>query len=134
MSATRTLAPPPAQLGRVVSHAERAAGTGRAWVALDDGSTCLVVSELPVGARVAVSPPRRDAPEDPRLVLARVEEPVLPVGGAPGLVQEPGRLVVRCGKASIELHEDGRVVLRGRSILQRSTGPIRIKGASVDIN
>lgn len=42
--------------------------------------------------------------------------------------------VVVCGKSTIHLKQDGRVVVRGTKLLSRSSGPNKIKGASVAIN
>ncbi len=43
-------------------------------------------------------------------------------------------LTLRCGKASVTLREDGKVVVRGTHLLSRSSGPVRLKGGSVSIN
>lgn len=43
-------------------------------------------------------------------------------------------IVLRCGKASITLYKDGRVLVRGTNIVSRSSGPNRIKGASIQLN
>lgn len=43
-------------------------------------------------------------------------------------------IVLRCGKASITLTRDGKILLRGTYIQSRSSGANRIKGASVQIN
>jgi len=43
-------------------------------------------------------------------------------------------LVLRCGNASITLTAAGKVVIQGRYVLSRSTGPNKIKGAVIDIN
>ena len=43
-------------------------------------------------------------------------------------------IVLRCGKASITLRRDGKVLIRGTHLLSRSSGPNRVKGASVQIN
>jgi Domain of unknown function (DUF6484) len=76
---------------------------------------------------------------------------VLHVGGEPagrvevstaGVLQDEGRvvlaadreLVLRCGDATITLTRAGKVIIKGRYIVSRSTGHNRIKGATVDIN
>lgn len=41
---------------------------------------------------------------------------------------------LRCGQASILLRRSGRVILRGTHVVTSSTGPLKIKGATVDIN
>lgn len=43
-------------------------------------------------------------------------------------------VVLRCGEASITLRRDGKVLIRGTHLLSRSSGPNRVKGASVQIN
>jgi hypothetical protein len=43
-------------------------------------------------------------------------------------------LVLRCGKASITLSRDGRIVVRGAHVVSHSSGLNRIRGGSVQIN
>ena len=43
-------------------------------------------------------------------------------------------VVLRCGKASITLTSEGRVIIRGAHVVSRSTGTNKIKGGSVQIN
>jgi hypothetical protein len=43
-------------------------------------------------------------------------------------------VVIRCGKGSIILTRDGKIIVKGTNLLSRSSGPHRIKGASVNIN
>lgn len=43
-------------------------------------------------------------------------------------------IVLCCGDASITLTRAGRVVIKGRDILSRSSGYNRLKGAAIDIN
>lgn len=43
-------------------------------------------------------------------------------------------VVLKCGKGSITLRSDGKVVIRGTNLLSRSSGTNRIKGGSVSIN
>jgi hypothetical protein len=44
------------------------------------------------------------------------------------------QLVLRCGKASITLTKAGKVLIEGAYISNRSSGVLRIKGGSVQIN
>jgi hypothetical protein len=44
------------------------------------------------------------------------------------------RIELSCGAASIVLAADGKVVIKGAHLLSRSSGPNKIRGASVDIN
>ena len=43
-------------------------------------------------------------------------------------------IVLRCGEASITLTRAGKVLIKGRYIVSRSSGYNKIKGAAVDIN
>ena len=43
-------------------------------------------------------------------------------------------IVLRCGKSSIMLKKDGKVIVKGSQIVSRSSGTNKIKGASVRIN
>jgi uncharacterized protein DUF6484 len=43
-------------------------------------------------------------------------------------------LVLRCGKASVTLNADGKIVLRGTQVVSHASGLNRIKGGSVQVN
>lgn len=43
-------------------------------------------------------------------------------------------IVLRCGKGSVIITKDGKIVLKGTKIVSRSSGQNKIKGASVMIN
>ena len=43
-------------------------------------------------------------------------------------------LELRCGKSRLTLRRDGRIVVRGAHIVSASTGPHRIKGATIALN
>lgn len=49
-------------------------------------------------------------------------------------VKADKKLELRCGKASIVMHEDGRVTVRGTNITSQSTGRNNIRGGSVNLN
>jgi hypothetical protein len=49
-------------------------------------------------------------------------------------IEGQDEVVLRCGKASITLRRNGRVVIRGTYVESRSSGTNRIKGGSVLIN
>ncbi len=44
------------------------------------------------------------------------------------------QIVLKCGKGSITLRKDGKIVIKGTNLLSRSTGINRIKGGQVNIN
>lgn len=43
-------------------------------------------------------------------------------------------IVLNCGKGSVTIRKDGKVVLKGTNLISRSSGPNKIKGASVTLN
>jgi hypothetical protein len=43
-------------------------------------------------------------------------------------------IVLRCGKSSITLRKDGKIVVKGTQLVSRSSGSNKIKGATVSIN
>ena len=43
-------------------------------------------------------------------------------------------VVLKCGKGSITLHANGRVVIKGTELVSRASGANKIRGASVNIN
>jgi hypothetical protein len=49
-------------------------------------------------------------------------------------IESEEELVIECGKSKIALRSDGRIEIRGGHLVSRSTGPNKIKGASVHIN
>ena len=49
-------------------------------------------------------------------------------------IEAKEEIVLRCGEGSITLRKDGKIVIKGTHLLSRSSGPIRVKGARVDIN
>lgn len=44
------------------------------------------------------------------------------------------QITIRCGESSITLTAAGKIILRGKYIVSRSSGVQRIKGGSVQIN
>jgi hypothetical protein len=83
---------------------------------------------------------------DPRLplVIGVVQHPNrnTPAQAAAHADIDDGRIVLRaqkqivlqCGKASITLTREGKVLIRGAYLLSRSSGVNRIKGGSVQLN
>jgi hypothetical protein len=65
-----------------------------------------------------------------------------PGSGASGPVVTPDevtivaakQLTIRCGESSITLTAAGKIIIRGKYIVSRSSGVQRIKGGSVQIN
>jgi hypothetical protein len=66
-------------------------------------------------------------PEQPATVEVDVD-------GERMVVTAKEQLVLRCGKASITLTKAGKVLIHGAYVSNRSSGVMRIKGGSVQIN
>ncbi len=92
-----------------------------------------------IGAQVALMFEAGD-PARP-LVIGRIQR--LPEAAPPAVAHLDGErleftaereIVLRCGKASITLTREGKVLIRGAYLSSRSSGANRIKGGSVQIN
>lgn len=56
------------------------------------------------------------------------------VDGKRVTIEAEEEVVLKCGLGSITLRKDGKIIIKGTHLLSRSSGPIRVKGARVDIN
>ena len=56
------------------------------------------------------------------------------VDGARVRITARDEVVIQCGKASITLRRNGRIVIRGAHVETASTGTNRIKGSQVRVN
>lgn len=65
--------------------------------------------------------------EDPDRIHATVDGDTVELTGE-------REIELRCGKARITLREDGRIEVSGTYLLNRSRGPLKLKGATVEIN
>lgn len=74
------------------------------------------------------------APGAPELAAAEDPPAEVVLDGERLVLSAAREVVLRCGKASITLREDGKVVVRGADVLQVSSGLHRLKGAAVEIN
>jgi len=54
--------------------------------------------------------------------------------GCNAVIEGKDEVVLRCGKASITLRRNGRVVIRGVELETRARGLQRIKGGKIEIN
>jgi hypothetical protein len=50
------------------------------------------------------------------------------------LIEADREIVLRCGKSSLTLQADGKVVVKGKNLVSRATIANKIKGSSVSIN
>jgi uncharacterized protein DUF6484 len=105
----------------------------------------------PIRARMALAGPL-EKPDQPVLLVFENGDISLPIvagvireanGDPPParsrdkneLVLEAGKqLTLVCGKSSITLRSDGRVIIKGAEILSRASGTNKIRGSSVAIN
>ncbi len=71
---------------------------------------------------------------EPGCVLGRIRRG--PAGSAAQQVtlQARDRLTLRCGESSLEMHADGKVLLKGDDVLLRAKGTQRIRAGTVAIN
>ncbi|WP_335944809.1 DUF6484 domain-containing protein [Pseudomonas sp. G166] len=92
-----------------------------------------------IGAQVALMFEAGDLTRP--LVIGRIQR--LPQTATPAVTHLDGErleftaereIVLRCGKASITLTREGKVLIRGTYLSNRSSGVNRIKGGSVQIN
>ncbi len=56
------------------------------------------------------------------------------VDGERVVIEGEREVSLRCGKASITLRRDGKVVIKGTHLISRSSGSNKIKGASISLN
>jgi hypothetical protein len=117
----------------MTADGERAGLPARSTVTLTDeqvGQEVLIVFDAADVTRpivVGVIQPRRTAgpPSRPLDVV---------VDGERVTIEAQKEVVIRCGEASITLTRAGKVLIRGKYVLSRSSGSNRIKGASVEVN
>ena len=76
-----------------------------------------------------VLPPSPPSPLEVELVEVEVD-----ADGERLMVSAKEQLVLRCGKASITLTKEGKVLIQGAYVSSRSSGVNRIKGGSVQLN
>jgi hypothetical protein len=58
----------------------------------------------------------------------------LSIDGRQVTIEAEDEILLRCGKGSILIKKDGKIIIKGTNLLSRSSGPNRVKGASVALN
>ncbi len=106
--------------------------TARASVVLRPRDVGAVVTLLVHGDEIIITGVVRTLEEVARDIRGPARE--LRLDGEALLLEAERELILRCGKASVTLRRDGKVVVKGTHVLQASSGLHRIKGASVEIN
>ncbi|WP_111642382.1 hypothetical protein [Marinimicrobium alkaliphilum] len=61
-------------------------------------------------------------------------EPYADVDGQSRIIEGKEQVVLRCGDASITLTKAGKIILRGKHLVSRSSGVNRILGGSIQMN
>jgi hypothetical protein len=56
------------------------------------------------------------------------------VDGKRVTIEAADEIMLKCGRGSILIRKDGKIVIKGTDLLSRSSGRHRVKGASVNIN
>lgn len=73
-----------------------------------------------------------NTPEPEQNALAKVDD--VYIDGKRIVLEGREEIVLKCGEASITLTRAGKIVIRGKYLMNRSTGVNRIMGGSVQIN
>lgn len=71
---------------------------------------------------------------DSEVQAAHSEQKYLEVDGQRMTLEGKDKIVLKCGDASITLTKEGKVLIRGKYVLNRSSGVNRILGGSVQLN
>jgi len=50
------------------------------------------------------------------------------------VIEAKREIVIRCGESSITLTRSGKILIRGRHIVSRSSGANLIRGATIEMN
>lgn len=88
---------------------------------------------------VSVTPDSAGVVATARLDPAQASAPSVPIEpparlAADLLIESHNSLTLRCGKSSITLHANGKIVLRGEYILSDAEGVNRIAGGQIELN
>lgn len=83
----------------------------------------------------AVSNPKASAhPTDPIEHSSKIDLETVRVDGERVVIEGKEEIVLKCGEASITLTNTGKILIRGKYLLSRSSGVNRILGGSVQVN
>jgi len=132
--------------GMVLGSLTRIDRAGRPWVVFAGGAgevaaaTTIDLAAETVGARVTLLFASGD-PGQPVIIGVLREAATSParplevrLEGERLVLEGRREIELRCGKASILLRENGKVIVKGTHIVSRSSGANKIKGASIALN
>jgi hypothetical protein len=100
--------------------------------------TCISLGTNDVGKEVLAVFESHN-PETPIVLgVIRPETPEdliqISVDGRSITVRAEEHIALKCGRASITLHRDGKIVIRGAYVVSHASGVNRIRGGSVELN
>jgi tRNA A37 threonylcarbamoyladenosine synthetase subunit TsaC/SUA5/YrdC len=81
-----------------------------------------------------VSNPGQEASSEPQENTLDLSKSTTVVDGKKVEIEAQEEIVLKCGEASITLTKAGKIMIRGKYLLNRSTGVNRILGGSVQVN
>ena len=79
-----------------------------------------------------VTPTQSETRQDAQKIKPAVDD--VTIDGKRIVLEGQEEIVLKCGEASITLTKAGKILIRGKYILNRSTGVNRIMGGSVQVN
>lgn len=94
----------------------------------EDGDPQLPIIVGIVQDQPVVTPPSKEVTLDEKNIKDII------VDGERIVFDAKKEIVLRCGKGSVTIRADGKIVIRGTNLLSRSRGMNKIKGAAVSIN
>jgi len=71
---------------------------------------------------------------DEKKLEIKNEEKMIFKDGEKIIIDAKNEVELRCGKSSIVMKKNGKIIIKGTNLLSRSSGANKIKGASVQIN
>lgn len=118
---------PGSPAGPVVAQAMQALDLGDVATAIAERTPVLLTFELGRADRPIVLGLLHAAAQKPGPAVAHVD-------GKRVVLSAEDEIVLQCGRASITLRRNGRVVIRGVEVETRASGVNRIRGGTVAIN
>jgi len=74
-----------------------------------------------------------DVPEQEALKTGTVKPEVI-VDGNKLELSAPEEVTIRCGEASITLNKSGKILIKGKHVLNRISGAYKVKSGSIELN
>lgn len=94
-------------------------------IVFEDANPRLPIILGPVWGRISAA-----AQALSRRAIEKQSEP----DGSSAILEAKEEVLLRCGESSLSMRKDGKIVLKGRTIVSRASRANKIRGASVAIN